>query len=76
MPELILRNVEESVVAELSAIAQQHGRSLEEEAISILNRAASNKMAAAREAAARMQSRLAERAHSDSVELLSEDRAR
>jgi plasmid stability protein len=76
MSEIVLRDVDDVIVERLSERARQNGRSLEDESIAILVRAASNDLGPARESAATLRARLAGRQHSDSGELLAEDRGR
>lgn len=76
MPEVLVRNLDSSVVEQLLDRAQRNGRSLEDEIRGILARAAIGDLAAARDSAERIRRRLQGRRHSDSAELVAEDRSR
>ena len=80
MPDVLVRNVPESVLEALKQQAAQHRRSLQQELVSILEAAATQGASrqTAVDLAARIRARLAEsgRLFSDSTELLREDRAR
>jgi plasmid stability protein len=76
MPEVLVEDLNADTVDQLSQRAQRNGRSIEDEIRAILEAAANSEMATARESAVRMRERLAGRPHSDSVELLAEDRTR
>jgi antitoxin FitA len=76
MAELLVRNLNPDIVDRLKARARQHGRSLQAEVQRILEEAAGRRMEDARALADRIRASLAGLPHSDSVELLAEDRAR
>ncbi len=76
MAQILIRGLEEDVVARLKDRAASRGRSLESEARSILESAAGFTAEEARRTVNDWQKRLAGRKFSDSVELLSEDRRR
>lgn len=76
MAQILIRGLEEDVVARLKDRAASRGRSLESEARSILESAAGFTAEEARQTVKDWQKRLAGREFSDSVELLSEDRQR
>ncbi len=76
MAQILIRGLEEDVVARLKDRAASRGRSLESEARSILESAAGFTAEEARRTVNEWQKRLAGRKFSDSVELLSEDRRR
>ena len=77
MPDVLVRDVDEKVLARLKEKAKAHGRSLGVELKFILEQAAKQlDMITARELADRMSRRLEGRHHSDSAELLREDRDR
>jgi plasmid stability protein len=74
--QVLVRDLKADVVARLKARAKRHGRSLQTELKEILETASRHSAIEARAVAARIRRQLAGRAHSDSVELLAEDRAR
>jgi antitoxin FitA len=75
MPDVLVRDIDEAVVARLKEKAKAHGRSLGVELKFILEQAAKQlDMVAARDAAERMSRSLEGRRHTDSAELLREDR--
>lgn len=82
MSELVIKDVDEATLAQLTKQAESHHRSLQEELKVILSRAAlyaappTVSMAEARKMADEMRRKLAGRHHTDSVELLREDRSR
>jgi plasmid stability protein len=76
MAQILIRGLEDHVVARLKDRAVLHGRSLEGEARSILESASGFTAEEARRVVDNWQSRLAGRKFSDSVELLREDRRR
>jgi plasmid stability protein len=77
MPDVLVRDIDESALAKLKARAQANGRSLGAELKRILERSAQRAdMTTARAAAEEMSRRLAGRPHTDSAELLREDRLR
>lgn len=76
MAKVLIREVDEEVVAKLKARAKRHRRSLEAELRGILERAAAADFASAQSLAAGLQRRLAGRTHSDSTASIAEDRAR
>jgi len=77
MPNVLVRDVDESALAKLKERARNNGRSLSSELRLILEQAARQvDMATARAAAEQMSRRLVDRTHTDSAELLREDRAR
>ncbi len=74
---MLVRDLDPKVVERLKARARAHGRSLQKEVKSILEEAAATlSMGEAAEAAELWQRRLAGREHSDSAELVREDRER
>ncbi len=76
MAQILVRGLEEDVVARLKARATSHGRSLESEARTVLESAAGFTEEEARRVVKDWQGRLAGRKMSDSRALLSEDRQR
>lgn len=76
MAQLLVRKLDESVVARLKEQARRHGRSLQAEVKSILERASQNDLERAREVADRIRRRIGRRQQTDSVDLIREDRDR
>jgi plasmid stability protein len=77
MPDVLVRDVDETALARLKERARIHGRSLGVELKCILEQAAKQiDMVSARELAERMSRSLEGRQHTDSAELLREDRDR
>ena len=78
MAQVLVRGLEQKVVARLKELARTNGRSLEAELRSVIEQAASFdiELAETRELAARLRRRLADRKHSDSAHLVAEDRKR
>lgn len=82
MSELVINDVDAATVAQLTKQAESHRRSLQEELKVILSRAAmyaappTVSKSASRKVADEMRRQLAGRQHTDSVELLREDRSR
>jgi plasmid stability protein len=74
--QVLVRDLKVDVVARLKARAKRHGRSLQTELKQILEMASRHSAVDARALADRIRGQLAGRAHTDSVELLAEDRAR
>ena len=77
MAQVLVRDLKTDVVSRLKARAKRHGRSLQTELKEILQTAASRHSALdARALADQIRRQLGGRAHTDSVELLAEDRKR
>ena len=76
MAQVLVRDLKADVVARLKARAKRNGRSLQTELKAILQTASRHSTVDARALADRIRRQLAGRAHTDSVELLAEDRAR
>ena len=76
MAQVLVRDLKAGVVARLKARAKRHGRSLQTELLEILEAASRQNAIEARAVADRIRLQLAGRVHSDSVDLLAEDRAR
>ena len=77
MPDLLVRDVDAATVAHLKERAQSNGRSLVAELRVILEQAAKQMaMTTARALAEQMTRNLEGRTHTDSAELLREDRGR
>ena len=76
MAQVLVRDLRTDVVARLKARAKRNGRSLQTELKEILQTASRHSAVDARVLADRIRRQLGGRAHTDSVELLAEDRAR
>jgi hypothetical protein len=74
--QVLVRDLKIDVVTRLKARAKRHGRSLQNELKEIVETASRLGAVDARALADRIRLKLAGRAHTDSVELLAEDRAR
>jgi len=77
VPDVLVRDLDEATVARLKDRASGNGRSLGMELKLILEQAARQcSMATARELAEQMTQQLSDRPHTDSTQLLREDRLR
>ena len=76
MAQVLVRDLKGDVVARLKARARLRGRSLQTELKDILEQASRQSAFDARALAARIRRQLDGRGHSDSVQLLAEDRTR
>jgi plasmid stability protein len=80
MAQLVLNNISPAILEKLKARAANHHRSLEDELTAILQEAIETeqvvKMTAFREQAAQMRQALSGRVHTDSTELVRQDRDR
>jgi plasmid stability protein len=76
MAQVLVRDLKADVVARLKARAKRRGRSLQNELKDILESAARRTPLEARALADRIRGQLAGRVHSDSVDLVAEDRRR
>ena len=76
MPNVLVRDVDETVLAQLKDQAQRNGRSLQSEVLAILTNFASYNTLSDTETAARIKDALRGRIFSDSAALLREDRER
>jgi plasmid stability protein len=76
MAQVLVRDLKAEVVARLKARAKHRGRSLQTELKEILEQASRQSALDARSVALRIRRQLAGRRHSDSAELLAEDRVR
>jgi antitoxin FitA len=74
MAQILIRNVDDTVVERLKKRASLNGRSLQAELKIVLEQAAQMDIADAREIAARIRGKLKGRQLSDSAELLHEER--
>jgi antitoxin FitA len=76
MAQILVRKLPDELVEQLKARAQRNGRSLEAEVRDLLQRAASKEKEESFKAADAMRARLAGRHHTETLELLREDRDR
>ena len=76
MAQILVRKLPDSLVEQLKARARRNGRSLEAEVRDVLQRAVTKNKAEFLEAADAMRARLAGRHHTETLELLREDRDR
>jgi plasmid stability protein len=76
MPNVLVRDVDETLLAQLKDQAQRNGRSLQSEVLSILTNFVSSHPLSDEETAARIKDALRGRMFSDSAALLREDRTR
>jgi antitoxin FitA len=76
MSQILIRGLDEKMVAKLKVRAKRNGRSLEGEARSILESAAGASVAQSREILRKWQKAFAGRRFTDSTELIREDRQR
>jgi plasmid stability protein len=76
MAQVLVRNLGDATVERLKRRARSHGRSLQAELHDILERAARTDIADARRAAEKIRRKLSDREHSDSAQLVGEDRSR
>ena len=74
MPDVLVRGVEKTVLERLKQNAQTNGRSLQAELQIVLNRAANKKVSDAQDTAKQIRESLLGREHSDSAEILREER--
>lgn len=76
MAHVLIRNLDPGIVNRLREHARRHGRLLQAELTVILEQAASPEPAKFGDLAGELRRRLAGREHSDSVQILAEDRGR
>lgn len=84
MAEILVKNLDPLILERLETLAKQHGRSLEEELKHILQQACETvtpdhigaDMEKAREAALQIRKQLAGHIHTNSIEIIREDRER
>jgi plasmid stability protein len=74
--QVLVREIDEAVLAALKRRAARSGRSLQAELKHLLERAARTDVGEARRVAARIRRALAGRSHGDSADLVATDRAR
>jgi len=71
---ILIRDIDDELLARLKAAAKRHGRSLEGEVHDVLERAATSSLAETRRLSARWLKRLRGSSQSDSTRLIREDR--
>ena len=76
MPNVLIRNVDEAVLAQLKDQARRNGRSLQSELLALLTTFAADHPKSDEETAAQIKEALRGRGFSDSAAQLREDRAR
>jgi len=76
MARVLIRDLDDRVVAKLKARAARNGRSLQAELQMIVERAAATDVIDGRGVAARIRRKLGDREHSDSAALVGDDRNR
>jgi len=77
MPSVLVRNLDPKTIDRLKVHAAEHGRSVQAEAKAIIEKSVNAyTMAEFRRVAGRMRKKLRGRKHSDSTELIREDRRR
>jgi hypothetical protein len=76
MPDVLVRDLEPAVLVVLKSRAKANNRSLQSELQTILTEAARKQTIDARQVASKIRRELGGRQHTDSAELLREDRAR
>jgi plasmid stability protein len=74
MPDVLVRDLDEAVLAQLKAAAKANGRSLQAEIHDVLRRANTRNLAETRRLSTKWLRRLGRRGHSDSAALIREDR--
>jgi plasmid stability protein len=74
MPNVLVRDLDAEVLKQLKAAAKANGRSLQAEIHDVLRRAGTRNVAETRRLSARWLKRLSRSRHSDSIELIREDR--
>jgi plasmid stability protein len=76
MPNVLIRDLDEQLLAQLKKSAEAHGRSLQAEIHDILEHAAARSLGETRRLSAQWLRRLAGSTHSDSAASIREDRDR
>jgi plasmid stability protein len=74
MPNVLVRDLDAEVLKQLKAAAKANRRSLQAEIHDVLRRASTRNLAKTRRVSARWLKRLSRSGHSDSAELIREDR--
>ena len=74
MANVLVRNLDDEILAQLKAAAKAHGRSLQAEIHDVLRSASARRLAETRRLSARWLRRLRGTAHTDSAALIREDR--
>jgi plasmid stability protein len=75
MPNLLIRDLDDDVLAQLKAAAKAHGRSLQAEIHDVLRKAGTRSLVETRRVSTRWLKRLSRTKHSDSAQLIRADRA-
>lgn len=76
MPDVLVRDVEDGILTKLKDRAKENGRSLQNELIQVFRSLVESDALSSDETAAKIRNSLRGRVHSDSAELLREDRQR
>ena len=76
MPDVLVRNVDESVLAKLKDLAKRNRRTVQGELLALINNLVASATLSDEETAARIKDALRGRNFSDSAALLREDRSR
>lgn len=74
MANVLIRDLDDDLLARLKAAAKAHGRSLQAEIHDLLRRGGTRNLAETRRLSARWRKRLAGTTHSDSATLIRDDR--
>ena len=74
MANVLVRNLDDTVLKELKASAKAHGRSLQAEIHDVLERAGTRNLAETRRVSGQWLKRLRRSSHSDSAALIRDDR--
>jgi plasmid stability protein len=74
VPDVLVRNLDAEILAQLKAAAKANGRSLQAEIHDVLRRAGTRNLAETRRLSGRWLKRLRRSGHSDSTQLIREDR--
>lgn len=74
MANVLIRDLDDDLLARLKSAARAHGRSLQAEIHDVLSRAGTRNLAETRRLSARWLRRLGDRTHSDSAALIRGDR--
>jgi plasmid stability protein len=74
MPNVLVRDLDNDVLKQLKAAAKANGRSLQAEIHDVLRRASTRNLGETRRLSARWLKRLSRPGHSDSADLIREDR--
>ena len=74
MPNVLVRDLDDDVLEQLKAAAKANGRSLQAEIHDVLRRASTRNLVETRRLSAQWLKRLSRSRHSDSADLIREDR--